>query len=327
MRYLLALLALAALLTASRLAFAPAQDKPPQDKAAQDKDKEPAAKDPVEKEPDTTADDLKTLKDIGLATDGPALLEYFRKRTYKEADPKRLETLIRDLGDEDFPVREKAYAELTQLGTSALVAIKQASETAKDTETRRRAVDLKTRIEAKQEPAIQIATSRMVARLKPTGAAEIILKYLPFAADRSVTDELCKALAAVAVEKEKVDPAVLQAADDKLPVKRGAAGEALARANVAAELPTVRKLLKDKDPGVRLRVAMALVPTRDQDVLPVLIDVLQHLSPEELWQAEEVLVRLAGEQAPTVPLGTNELARKAAHDAWAAWLKKNPKID
>ena len=57
-----------------------------------------------------------------------------------------------------------AYAELTQLGTSALVAVKQAAESAKDTETRRRALDLKTRIEAKQEPAIQIATARMATR-------------------------------------------------------------------------------------------------------------------------------------------------------------------
>src|SRR5919108_1122216 len=77
----------------------------------QDKEKEPAVREPVEKEPDTTADDIKTLRDVGLSADGAALLEYFRKRTYREADPKRLETLIRDLGDEDFPVREKAYAE------------------------------------------------------------------------------------------------------------------------------------------------------------------------------------------------------------------------
>src|SRR6267142_5546860 len=91
---------------------------------AQDKDKEPGVKEPAEKEPDTTADDIKTLRDVGLNADGPALLEYFRKRTYREADPKRLEALIRELGDDDFPVREKAYAELTQLGTSALVAVK-----------------------------------------------------------------------------------------------------------------------------------------------------------------------------------------------------------
>src|SRR5437660_7678512 len=164
-----------------------------------DKQREPPAKEQAEKEPDTTAEDIKTLRDVGLSADGPALLEYFRKRTYREADPKRLDILIRDLGDEDFPVREKAYAELTQLGTSALVAVKQAAENAKDTETRRRALDLKTRIEAKQEPAIQIATARMITRLKPAGAAEVLLNYLPFAADRSVTDELCKALAAVAV--------------------------------------------------------------------------------------------------------------------------------
>src|SRR5262249_37858486 len=32
-------------------------------------------------------------------------------------------------------------------------------------------------------------------------------------------------------------------------------------------------------------------------------------------------------QAPSVELGTNEAGRKACHEAWAGWLKKNPNID
>ncbi|MFO0863074.1 MAG: hypothetical protein U0744_00170 [Gemmataceae bacterium] len=58
------------------------------------------------------AEDEKTLKAAGLPSDGPALLEYLRKRTIKEADGKQVESLIRDLGDEEFKVREKAYGQL-----------------------------------------------------------------------------------------------------------------------------------------------------------------------------------------------------------------------
>lgn len=50
---------------------------------------------------------------------------------------------------------------------------------------------------------------------------------------------------------------------------------------------------------------------------------MKHLSPEQLWPVEEILVRLAGEKSPPVSLGTTEPTRKAAHDAWSEWLTKN----
>src|SRR5438128_1151495 len=237
------------------LALAVVIGSPTRRAAAQDKDKEPAVKEVEEKEPDTTPEDIKILKDVGVVAEGPALLDYFRKRTFKEADPKRLEILLRELGSEDFPLREEAYAELMGLGTSALDAIKKAADGSKDAEIKRRTSDLRTRIEAKLEPTVQMATARMTARLKPAGAAEVMLNYLPFAADRGVIDEICKGLAAVTLTGGKVNPAVLSAVSDKLPLKRGAAGEALARAKITEQMPAVRKLLKDPEPSVRLRVA------------------------------------------------------------------------
>ncbi len=293
---------------------------------SQDKEKKdpPAVKE--EKEPDTTAEDLQTLKTVGLAAEGPALLEYLRKRTFKEADPKKLDILIRALGEEYFPAREKAYQELLQLGPTALVALKAAAEKNADTEARRRAHDLQARIEAKQEPAIQKATARMLARLKPAGAADVLLAYLPFA-EPSVIDELAKALAAVTVVGGKVEPAVPAALGDKLALKRGVAAEALIRAKVAEHKDAARKLLKDAEPAVRLRTALALVPQRDAELVPVLVELLKHLPPEQMWPAEEILVNLAGDQAPAVSLGGNEAARKTCHDAWDAWLKKAGKLD
>src|SRR6266568_4732097 len=59
---------------------------------------------PGELSGDTTKEDQKTLRDVGLAVDGPALLDYFRKRTFKEANPKEMEALIYQLGDLDFAV-------------------------------------------------------------------------------------------------------------------------------------------------------------------------------------------------------------------------------
>src|SRR5262245_6265596 len=198
------------------------------------KDKEPGKdKQPgKEEEPDTSADDLRVLKDGGLKPDGPVLIEYFRERTFKEADPKQVDKLIRELGDEDFIVREQAYADLLKLGTSALAAIRLASEHAKDPEAKRRAVELRQRIESRQEPIVQVAVARTLGRLKTAGAAETILAFLPFAADAHVTDQLCKVLAGLTVIDGKVDPVIVQGLKERHPIKRGAAGEAIARAKV-----------------------------------------------------------------------------------------------
>ncbi len=280
----------------------------------------------AEKEPDTTADDQKTLRDVGLSADGPALLDYFKKRTFPEADPKRVAALIQNLGDEDFEAREKAHRELLNLGSTALVALKQV-ERHPDVELQRRVMDLRQKIEAKAEPHIQGATARLVAKTRPPGAAQVLLNYLPFAADQHVTDEVCKALGALAVEQGKVEPALIQALSDKIAVKRGGAAEALARAKVAEHLTAVRKLLHDPEPSVRLRVGLALVPHKEKEVIPVFISLLGQLAPEQLWPVEEILVKLAGDGAPTVPLGTNEVARKQCEQAWNDWFKNQKQID
>jgi hypothetical protein len=297
-----------------------------QARAPQKEDKGAVKEMPV-KEPefDSTPDDQKLLRDMGLGLDGPALLEYFKKRTFKEADPKRVDSLIKNLGAEEFDVREKAYTELLAMGSSALVGLKQA-ENHPDNEVKRRAGELRQAIEAKAEPQVQAATARLIAKGKPEGAADVLLAYLPFAADQSVIDEISKALGAVALRNGKPEAVIVQSLKDKHPVKRGAAAEALARAKVASQVPALRELLKDANPSVRLRIAMALVEfQKEKDAVPVLIETLGHLPPEQLWPAEEILVRLAGDQTPSVSLGTNEISRKNAQQAWSKWYEKHKK--
>jgi WD40 repeat protein len=62
-----------------------------------------------------------------------------------------IEKLIRDLGDDDFDVRQAATEKLAKIGEAALPALKQAAE-GKDVEVKRRATDLLARIE-KEHPA------------------------------------------------------------------------------------------------------------------------------------------------------------------------------
>lgn len=271
---------------------------------------------------DDGADDRKILQGAGVPADGKSLLEYFRQRTFPEADPKLMAGLVRQLGDEDFEVREKAYARLSVMGAGALVGLKSAERDA-DVEVQRRAEELRQRIETKAEPQVQAAVARLIARVKPAGAANVLLDYLPFAPDNEVVDELCRTLAAVAKQGGKADPIIVQALGDKIAVKRGAAGSALVRAGLVSERQAVLPLLKDPDPTVRLRVGLALAWSKEKEALPVLVDLLAILEPEHLWPVEELLVRLAGDKTPSVSLGNDEPSRKACRTAWSTWYENN----
>jgi hypothetical protein len=166
----------------------------------------------------------------------------------------------------------------------------------------------------------EAAAARLLAVRKPAGAAGVLLDFLPFAADDSAADEICQALPAVALRDGTPEPAVLAALKDKLPLKRAAAGAALIQAGAAKELPAARALLKDPAPLVRLRVAHALVTARrDKEAVGQLIAALGELPPEQLWQAEELLIRIAGAKAPQVSLGSDPEGRLKCRKAWDAW--------
>src|SRR5207244_579141 len=84
------------------------------------------------------AADEKLLQEAGLKTDGPALLDFFRKRTLSEADIAKLAEAVRQLGDNSFSVREKATAELVAAGRNALPSLRSGLKDA-DLEIARRA--------------------------------------------------------------------------------------------------------------------------------------------------------------------------------------------
>lgn len=284
------------------------------------------AKDPpsIEKltEPDTFKEDLKVVREAGLKGEGPDLLEYFRQRTLKAPDPKTIAALVKQLGDEDFDTREKAFTTLVGMGASALAGIKE-GENDPDLEVRKRVADLKQRIDTKAEPMLQSAAARCIAKLKPAGAADSLMAFLPFASDSMVVDEICKTLGSVAVVNGKVEPVILKSLEDQVVVKRGAAGEALARAGVKEEMANVKKLLKDADVTVRYRVCMAMLTHKDKDIVPVMIDLLADMTPNQLWPVEEALLRLAGDKAPNGSLGNDAASRKSYRDAWSKWYAAN----
>jgi hypothetical protein len=258
------------------------------------------------------------VKDAGVGVDGPGLLAYFRQRALAGADVRRMEALIRQLGNERFEAREAAAKELVGREPAAAPLLRQARRDP-DVEIARRASMCLEQIEAGPGPALPMAAARLIARRMPPGAAEALLGFLPIADDEVVEDDVLHALLAVSrpAAEEKLWREAL--ADHRL-VVRAAAAHVVGARGTAEQRAAVRSLLRDKEPQVRCRAAEGLLAARDREAVPALIGLLEEAPTAVALQAEGLLYSLAGEQAPGVSvLDTATGARRKCRDAWAAW--------
>jgi HEAT repeat protein len=263
----------------------------------------------------------KTLQDARIGTDGPSLLKFFRDRTLSPADRARLADQVRALGSEDFQTRRKAYQDLQAAGRNARPFLREGVKSP-DPEVARSSERLLKQIESGADTALTTAAARVLAARKPEGAAAVLLAYLPLAQDEVIEEALVSALAAVALKDGKVDPAVLTAATDREAVRRLAAAVVLSKAG-ADQRPAVRRLLKDADSRVRFQAALSLVRGGEKSAVDVLIALLGDPSMELVWQAEDMLCRIAGEKSPPSVDLHDAAARRKYRQAWEDWWKAN----
>ncbi len=255
--------------------------------------------------------------------DDNRLLEEVRKRTVTEALRQKCENLIRQLGDSDFAVREKAQAEVKAMGSLIVPLLRHATKNP-DLEIRNRARDCLSAMEQDKNLPLPPITPRLIALRKPAGAAETLLAFVPYADDETALPEVQLALNTVAFKNGKPDPAVVRALNDPQGARRAAAAEALCLGGDRTHLPEIRKMLADSEPAVRLKVALALSGTGQRDAVPTLINLLGELPIADAEPAEEYLQRLAGDHAPTnIPSGDDNASRKKRQQVWAAWWKTN----
>jgi hypothetical protein len=276
--------------------------------------------------PPSAAEDEKLLKANKVATDGPGLLAYFRKHTLSDADLRRLQALIVQLGDESFKVRQKASEDLIAFGPAALPQVRRALRET-DEEVKERARDALAALQGGPGPALRAAAARLVRQRVPAGAVPVLLAYLPFADDDAVEDEVLFALAVVAVNEGKVDGAVSAALADKNPSRRSAAALIVGRSGTIEQRAAVAPLLTDADPRVRFRAAQGLLAGRDRAALPVLITLLDNGSPELGTRALELLACVAGNRGPRVPLTEDAAVRRQCRSAWNLWWRANSRIN
>ncbi|HEV3263063.1 MAG TPA: PQQ-binding-like beta-propeller repeat protein [Gemmataceae bacterium] len=265
--------------------------------------------------------DEATLRGAGLKTTGPALLEFFRLRTPSDQKRQKLAEMVRRLGDRSFRVRQQASANLTAAGQMSLPFLRPALADP-DLEVARRAQACVKAIVSGPATVLTLAAARLLTVRQPAGAADVVLAYLPFTDDEGIEDELVATLGVVGLAGGKADPALIRALKDGAPARRAAAALLLGASRDADLRAAVRPLLTDADPRVRLRAAQGLIDGKDKEAVPVLIALLREPRAEVSWQAEELLCRVAGDQAPQVSVkaGDEVQCRKCA-EAWTRWWR------
>jgi hypothetical protein len=268
--------------------------------------------------------DEEILKKAGVKADDESLLDFLRKRTLPEEDRPAVLKLVGLLGSDVFSEREDASADLVARGP-AVGEILRAALASQDPEVARRAERCLAAIHEKDVPSgVPAAVVRLLAARKPAGVVAVTLAFLPFADNDSVAEEAGTLLVKLAAQGGKADPVLVAALADRAPVRRAAAGQALARAVLAEHLPAVRKLLADPDAQVRFRIAQALVYAGDAGAVAALIDTLPDLPLPLAWQAEDFLLHLAGPVSPpTVAMGNDPVSRRKCRDGWQAWWKEH----
>src|SRR4051794_34267606 len=78
-------------------------------------------------DPPVAPTDEQALKAAGLKADGPALLDFFRKRAAGRAEEEQIAGLIKALGEKDATLRDKAVGQLVSLGDVAVPSLRQAA--------------------------------------------------------------------------------------------------------------------------------------------------------------------------------------------------------
>ena len=176
-------------------------------------------------------------------------------------------------------------------------------------------------IEGSHAAGLSMAVVRAVASLKPDGAADALLEYLPYAEDDKVEQEVETALAAVALKDGKPESAVVRA---PRPTRRRCAGppppSPCVRVGGEEQKAAVRALLKDPKPTVRFRAAMALADAYQRR---------RRAGPDRPARRSAGGAAEAGRGVPDHPgrrVGRGRARRATTppraslrRDAWAAW--------
>jgi HEAT repeat protein len=271
---------------------------------------------------DQVTRDGELLREARVKTDDDGLIEFLDKQCVSDTDVQSMARLISELGSSNFQKRDHAAGKLVAIGASAVAPLQKAT-TDSDLEISRRAKRCLQELGRRLRPELSLAVVRLLARREPANAIQTLIRYLPFAPDEDVTEEIVYALDRLAFEDDRLHPALLRTLNDTFAPRRAAAACIVARRGNVDQRNRARVLLDDTEPVVRLRTAQGLLGAKDKTAVPALVALLNEPAVSISWQAEELLHWAAGDAAPDVAVGAaTEPERQRCHKAWATWWRE-----
>jgi HEAT repeat protein len=269
-------------------------------------------------------EDESLLTQAGLGTDAAALIEFFRKRTLRDADLRTIQSLIAQMGSDRFREREDATQRLIDFGPGALDLLRQSLKSP-DQEVAHRAEVCVESITHHPGPALPIAALHLIGRRPAPEAVSALLQYLPFTDDGAhgrVEEELLASLCLISVRETRLDPALTAALKDPHPARRAAAAVVLGRVGDREQCLAVAPLLKDPDTRVRFRAAQGLLAAKYPAAVEVLIALLTEGGVEQANESELLLRLLGGDKSPILSFTEGGAdARRKCQDSWLAWWR------
>lgn len=264
------------------------------------------------------------LKVLELKSTPAALRAFVTTKTPVAVPDQRLALLVRDLGVEDFKVREAAQAELVRGGPAVVDRLRAAAQATKhpgQIDLIKGSIIRITKEWSPRDVAAYRAAVRAIARRPDESAVPCLLGALPtLAEDDEMVAAAWRALDAVAVRTRAVPEACAAARTDRQPERRAVAAFLLGRHGAEGQRKQAAEMLNDPAPVVRLRAAQGLLGTGDLAGVPALVALLDAKPVPLAWEAEELLVWLAGAGAPAERVGDGREATKA-RAAWERWQK------
>jgi HEAT repeat protein len=272
--------------------------------------------------------DEQLLKDARIRPDDATILAWLRASSSNDDDLQNIDCWIHQLGASDFDQREVASRKLTKLGLVAIRKLRDACK-AGDEEITRRANDIIHHALKARDGELALPALRWLQNHKSPGVAEAMLRYLPYTIDSQVEEDIYWTLDDLVDKDEKARIQVAACLNDTLPERRALAGCIIGRVGSPTQVASVRLLLADKNPYVRLRSAQGLLASEDKSGIPVLIRLISEARIDISWQADELLHYVAGDDAPAAKLDpSTEQSRKLYQEAWTRWWSlKGDKLD
>ena len=297
--------------------------------------------------------DKKALQVVGIKDDDfLKLIAFLKDRTLSQESMANIQALIRKFEwNVPFDDRIAAQDMLIKIGGPAVAPLKLAIKDDKEAETTFRAKETLRRMEKEKSISGEVtaAVVRALGKAKTPESVEALFGFLPLADTTQLIDLIQQSVIASAGEPGKPNPTLVKALDDPNDARRRVAAIALASGGTEKERirfkevhPKLVEMAKvDKDNSLRFELSrILLIECREKQALGFLIETLPASTRGQSWVVEELLVQIAGKDAPKERCkhsrvqgdakepASNKVAREKVRDAWKKWWTANAdKID